>query len=99
MSAAPVRLQLSRAAGFNLQQLSKDTNGLPAVNVARPSKWGNPYKVGTCLIPDQQAAVLTFAANLPLGDFAKELRGKNLACWCKAGTPCHADVLLRIANQ
>ena len=28
-----------------------------------------------------------------------ELKGKNLACWCKPGTPCHADVLLRMANQ
>lgn len=27
-----------------------------------------------------------------------ELRGKNLACWCAEGTPCHADVLLRLAN-
>ena len=26
------------------------------------------------------------------------LRGKNLACWCKLGTPCHADVLLELAN-
>ena len=26
------------------------------------------------------------------------LRGKNLACWCKPGEPCHADVLLEIAN-
>lgn len=26
------------------------------------------------------------------------LRGKNLGCWCKAGAPCHADVLLEIAN-
>lgn len=26
------------------------------------------------------------------------LRGKNLACWCKEGTPCHADVLLELAN-
>lgn len=26
------------------------------------------------------------------------LRGKNLACWCKLGSPCHADVLLEIAN-
>lgn len=26
------------------------------------------------------------------------LAGKNLACWCKPGTPCHADVLLRLAN-
>lgn len=27
-----------------------------------------------------------------------KLRGKNLACWCKPGDPCHADVLLEIAN-
>ena len=27
-----------------------------------------------------------------------ELRGKNLACWCKPGEPCHADVLLSLAN-
>jgi hypothetical protein len=27
-----------------------------------------------------------------------ELAGKNLACWCKPGEPCHADVLLEIAN-
>jgi hypothetical protein len=30
-------------------------------------------------------------------DDLEELRGKNLACWCKAG-PCHADVLLELAN-
>lgn len=27
------------------------------------------------------------------------LRGKNLACWCKEGEPCHADVLLEIVNK
>ncbi len=26
------------------------------------------------------------------------LRGKPLACWCKPGRPCHADILLRLAN-
>lgn len=31
-------------------------------------------------------------------DFLKPLRGKNLACWCKPGERCHADVLLRLAN-
>ncbi len=31
-------------------------------------------------------------AGLPL------LRGKNLACWCAPDKPCHADVLLEIAN-
>ena len=32
-------------------------------------------------------------------DNLKTLRGKNLACWCKPGTACHADVLLRLANE
>ncbi|MGK9222269.1 MULTISPECIES: DUF4326 domain-containing protein [unclassified Microbacterium] len=27
------------------------------------------------------------------------LRGKNLACWCPLDQPCHADVLLELANQ
>ncbi len=27
-----------------------------------------------------------------------ELRGKNLACWCPLDQPCHADVLLDLAN-
>lgn len=26
------------------------------------------------------------------------LRGKNLACWCRLDQPCHADVLLELAN-
>lgn len=30
-------------------------------------------------------------------DIRANLRGKNLACWCKDG-PCHADVLLELAN-
>jgi hypothetical protein len=28
-----------------------------------------------------------------------ELKGKNLACFCKEGELCHADVLLELANQ
>ncbi|MDP2410373.1 MAG: DUF4326 domain-containing protein [Pseudolabrys sp.] len=27
-----------------------------------------------------------------------ELRGKNLACWCALDQPCHADILIEIAN-
>lgn len=27
------------------------------------------------------------------------LRGKNLACWCPLDHPCHADVLLELANR
>lgn len=28
-----------------------------------------------------------------------ELAGKNLACFCAPGEPCHADVLLELANK
>ena len=41
---------------------------------------------------ESDKARATLLAALP------ELRGKNLACWCKLGTPCHADVLLEMAN-
>ncbi len=32
-------------------------------------------------------------------DIRRELRGKNLACFCSPGKACHADVLLKIANE
>lgn len=32
-------------------------------------------------------------------EIRSHLAGKNLACWCKAGSPCHADVLLELANR
>jgi len=41
---------------------------------------------------DQVAIKESILARLP------ELRGKDLACWCKPGAPCHADVLLELAN-
>lgn len=28
----------------------------------------------------------------------KELRGRDLACWCKPGEHCHADMLIELAN-
>lgn len=29
----------------------------------------------------------------------KELKGKNLACWCSLKEKCHADILLMIVNE
>ena len=31
-------------------------------------------------------------------DTLNELRGKDLCCWCPLDAPCHADVLLELAN-
>ena len=104
----PQRIQLSRRKGFNLQRISMEFNGLPAVNCARPSKFGNPFVVGSWLAGakiDRRGAVKLFRQLLKPGslmfkDAQTELRGKNLACWCKndGQTPCHCDVLLKIAN-
>jgi hypothetical protein len=75
------------------------------VKVCRPSKYGNPHRVGFCpacgVEHTQEEAVAEFRAMLELAEIPadlSELRGKNLACWCRAGTPCHADVLLEWAN-
>jgi hypothetical protein len=29
----------------------------------------------------------------------EELRGKDLACWCRLDEPCHADVLLELLSK
>lgn len=34
-----------------------------------------------------------------IADIRNALGGHNLACWCRAGTPCHADILIDIANS
>ncbi len=34
----------------------------------------------------------------PVAEIRAELAGKDLACWCPIDQPCHADVLLEIAN-
>ena len=51
---------------------------------------------------DGPAKAVEFFRKLMASGYRKdlsELRGKNLACWCPLGQPCHADVLLEIANR
>jgi hypothetical protein len=78
-----------------------------AVIVARPSKWGNPFPVSP---RGRDHAVGAFRALLRDGqarahvgypepdEIRDELAGKDLACWCALDQPCHADVLLELAN-
>lgn len=116
----PVRLQLSRKRGFDLQALSRATNGLECVNIARPGKWGNPFTVEQAeeagYTDGRSMAVYgfrQFLANDPLFcsrppliearrrilDGLQELRGRNIACWCRPSEACHGDVYLEIANS
>lgn len=58
----PVRLQLSRKARFNLQAASRAINGLEAVSVARPGRWGNPFVVNTNRAPGAKLNARHWAA-------------------------------------
>lgn len=42
---------------------------------------------------------LKFKTDLPTPPDARQLRGANLSCWCPLDKPCHADILLKYANQ
>ncbi len=74
------------------------------VYVGRPTRWGNVYQV--MLGTTKASAVALYRRHLEtqLGgtprreDIIKVLRGKDLACWCPLDQPCHADVLLELAN-
>jgi hypothetical protein len=98
----PIRIQRKRTKGWKMPENT--------VYVGRPSLWGNPWAASHhdrahhpdvpivhSMVADAAEAVARFreyAANLDV----TPLRGKNLACWCSLDQPCHADVLLEIAN-
>lgn len=79
------------------------------MSVARPTKWGNPFKVGAPH-PDHGRPMNSVeavelyrlhigpmgAGEIPLQELA-ELIGRDLACFCPLDRPCHADVLLEAA--
>jgi len=92
---SPQRIQLSRQRGW------RKPDG--AIIVSRPSHWGNPYPVAKW---GRAQAVMLYGFDLAhhvLGSaiydrIREELGGHDLACWCPLDQPCHADVLLSIAN-
>lgn len=91
------RLQRRRTRGWRMPE--------GAVYVGRPSRWGNPH------ISDVLAAkyaVAAYAADLAQHEardpvafaaWLAPLRGHDLACYCELDEPCHADVLLELANR
>ena len=86
----PDRIQRKRTKDWHMP--------VNAIYVGRPTRWGNPYA-------DQDNAELVrlFRENCLTPEFIcsvrSELKGKDLACWCPLDQPCHADVLLKIANE
>lgn len=153
----PQRIQLSRKKGYRKPE--------GAIVVARPSKWGNPFKVGDEMgglvhygpahldrfgrswdfegriskagsshhmwlasddivetyirwatrdevvelfrltlfdpTPGMRLAYPSRSGHfmkVTVDDIVRELHGHDLACWCPLDEPCHADVLLELAN-
>jgi hypothetical protein len=39
------------------------------------------------------------ADHVLLAAIQSELRGRDSACWCRPGEPCHVDVLIELANS
>lgn len=51
-----------------------------------------------CITCDRECVQAQEASREYVEKHIGELKGKNLACWCRTGTPCHADHLLALAN-
>lgn len=98
----PQRIQLSRKKGFNLQRVSMALNGLAAVVVSQPTRFGNPFWKGygcRMTAAHHYLIALQFSlVGLParskrdrhferIAKHLPELRGKNLACWCPKDMP------------
>lgn len=88
----PRRIQRQRTAGWRKPE--------GAVYVGRPTKWGNPFPIAG----SHSAAVEEFSNWIHkqpdlVSEIKVNLRGRDLMCWCAEGVPCHADVLLAIANS
>ena len=98
-----VRVQRQRTKGWRMPANT--------VYAGRPTKWGNPFRPGheNPMIPDTKVedkrhAWTLYQAHAPLNVSLVaaariELRGKNLACWRPLDQPCHADVLMELANR
>lgn len=97
----PKRIQRKRTKGWRMPE--------GAVYVGRGTKWGNPWIVdpnrathpATNQYRDTAAECVRLYSDLVYGrdDLLEPLRGRNLACWCPLDQPCHADVLLELANE
>ena len=102
MDNKPKRIQRRRTKGYKMPP--------GTVYVGRPTKWGNPGK-NARFYEDWLFDRLLYPAKdhpwvkdieprrLEILQTVSSLRGKNLACWCPLDKPCHADVLLEIANR
>jgi hypothetical protein len=103
----PARIQLRRTKGWRIPANTLKVDR--TTKWGNPFKIGevctHPMTGKRVHVADRSKAIALFHEYLasPTGReivkaTKRELHGKNLACWCKIGAQCHADVLLTIAN-
>lgn len=113
MGERPIRVQLSRRKGWRMPENTVRVArpgrwGNPYVAWKDVGQWY--VSSGSCHWPlaentKQAAAALAvekfrevITSDIAILTIRHELAGKNLACWCPLDQPCHADLLLEIAN-
>ena len=72
------------------------------VLVARPSRFGNPYKITKYGRDEALRRYRTFLASYTpdqLREFLRPLAGKDLACFCKLSESCHVDILIEKMHE
>jgi hypothetical protein len=70
--------------------------------VTRPTRWGNPHPLELGrdeAVRRYREDLLSGRLEVSVDDVKAALRGRDLACYCPLDAPCHADVLLAIAND
>lgn len=106
----PRRIRLSRASGWKLPENAVNVArpgpwGNPFV-VGKDGTREDCVYLYKAMLAGQFCATSTVSfdemqkARRHVVDHLHELRGKDLACWCRLdGKPCHGDVLLELANR
>lgn len=71
------------------------------IYIGRPSKWGNPFKIGVDGTRDEvlEKYKIYMLQNQYLKEDLKELVGKTLGCWCKPKYRCHGDILIELIEE
>lgn len=112
--ATPKRIQRKRTKGWRMPEgavyVGRPTKWGNPYRVERDN-WHWTARSDTSIIGtfDEQASALYWAVQafrawwgeraVTNDEIRGELAGRDLACWCPLDQPCHADVLLEIANR
>jgi hypothetical protein len=64
----------------------------------RKSPYANPFPVKTYGLAESLLRYRLHIEGFDMATLERDLAGRDLACWCPLNQPCHADVLLELAN-